>query len=273
MSASRHITLSETFLSHPLLGLTLASFFLLTPPSSLAQSAPAAPVVSKNYTPWPAPPAFLLKAKEQVEAGQWQEALSLLDSQHKTSPLEGESLKLLGNLKMRQLLSPDSPDKQSYSVKRGDSLFSIARKNHCSADYIIAINKIDNPNKLSIGDTLKLRPLNFSVHINAKKRLLTLLDQGVVVKEFPILGQRYEHSQKVSSKIASKVGVVGMGAPLPQTHPEYPSATKELVLSGGTIIGGKETSSPQKNGFFLSAQDCTELSLFLVAGNEVTIEP
>ena len=43
-----------------------------------------------------------------------------------------------------------------YTVREGDSVYSIAKKNHTTPSRIITDNNLENPEKLSVGQTLVL---------------------------------------------------------------------------------------------------------------------
>ena len=46
----------------------------------------------------------------------------------------------------------------SYTVKPGDTLYSIAREHGMDFRELIALNGIDNPNRITVGKVLKVRP-------------------------------------------------------------------------------------------------------------------
>lgn len=48
--------------------------------------------------------------------------------------------------------------KDSYTVKPGDTLYSIAREHGMDFRELIALNGIDNPNRITVGKVLKVRP-------------------------------------------------------------------------------------------------------------------
>ena len=49
-------------------------------------------------------------------------------------------------------------DKDMYTVKSGDTLYSIAREHNMDHRELIALNGIENPNQIAVGHTLRLRP-------------------------------------------------------------------------------------------------------------------
>ena len=51
----------------------------------------------------------------------------------------------------------------SYTVKAGDTLYSIAREHGMDHRELIALNGIENPNQISVGRVLKIRPPSTTV--------------------------------------------------------------------------------------------------------------
>lgn len=51
--------------------------------------------------------------------------------------------------------SPSAPAATQYKIKKGDTLYSIARRNHISLDVLLAANpQVKNPNTLKIGQVI-----------------------------------------------------------------------------------------------------------------------
>ena len=50
------------------------------------------------------------------------------------------------------------PAKDLYTVKRGDTLYSIAQANGVDHRELAALNNIDNPSRIYVGQQLRLRP-------------------------------------------------------------------------------------------------------------------
>ena len=55
----------------------------------------------------------------------------------------------------QQLVIPDSANTKTYVVKRGDTLYGIARDNNTTVDRIKSLNGLSG-NTLSVGQVLKL---------------------------------------------------------------------------------------------------------------------
>lgn len=55
--------------------------------------------------------------------------------------------------------------RKTHVVKKGETLFEIAQKNHTTVRALERLNKIDDPNKISIGQVIKL-PVNIPANGN-----------------------------------------------------------------------------------------------------------
>ncbi|MBK7421763.1 MAG: peptidoglycan DD-metalloendopeptidase family protein [Propionivibrio sp.] len=55
-------------------------------------------------------------------------------------------------------VAPTGAARDSYTVKPGDTLYSIAREHGMDYRELIALNGIDNPNRITVGKILKVRP-------------------------------------------------------------------------------------------------------------------
>ena len=53
---------------------------------------------------------------------------------------------------------PTPAAKDTYTVKSGDTLYSIARDNGIGYRDLIALNRIENPNQITEGQVLRIRP-------------------------------------------------------------------------------------------------------------------
>lgn len=243
------------------------------PPSQpIEKIDPTAPTntVALNYTPWPKEEPVLQDARALITEGKIHQAQTLIAQAAQQKKLSPKGETLLEELSFRVILDPQGPDKITYTVKRGDSLYSIARKNKCSADYIIAINNILTPSRLNIGNTLRLRPLTFSLIIDVKGKTISLLDKNVVVKKYPIVALRSQGTKTLNTTILSETGYVEQQN-ISSTSELFPAANKIMHLGGGYVIEGTENATAPHPGFFLKPQDCNELSLFLIPGNTAII--
>lgn len=243
-------------------------------PAVSASASPASTVrngePAVNYSRWPRRSELWVKASELVKANKTAEARKLLEAEAAQKELPAECKKILSDLKFKQIFDPNGADKTTYKVVRGDSLFTIARKTKSSADYIMAINGIINPSRLNIGDHFQVRPLNLKIIIDVKKKSLSLVDNGEVIRTYPVLAQRTTGTGTLKTVLKSEAGLTGSGAVSAMSE-LYAAANKRLILKTGMVIEGTKNASAPTAGFFLNPQDCNEISLLVIPGNEVEI--
>ncbi|WP_313950631.1 peptidoglycan DD-metalloendopeptidase family protein [Accumulibacter sp.] len=58
-------------------------------------------------------------------------------------------------------------DKDMYTVKKGDTLYSIAAEHGVDFRELIVLNRIDNPNRILVGQSLRVRPAGSAVGAGA----------------------------------------------------------------------------------------------------------
>lgn len=223
-----------------------------------------------NYSRWPKRSELWIQVTELMRQGKAEEARDLLEKESGKTPLTPECEKLLAELKFRDIFSSNGDDKQIYVVKRGDSLTSIARKTKSSMDYIIAINNIMDPGKLTVGQKFVVRPLDMRLEIDVKGKTISLIDKDKVLKVYTVKALRSTNIGTVNTTVRSKTGKSGDGV-IAQSSEFYPAADKVVHLRNGMVINGTRNSTAPAPGFYLSQEDCNELALLLAAGNEVKI--
>lgn len=223
-----------------------------------------------NYSRWPKRPELWTTVTSLLKQGKRDEAQALLEKEKEKEPLSQDCEKILSELKFGQILSPYGEDKSDYIVKRGDTLTNIARKTKCSIDYIIAINNISDSGKLSVGDRFRVRELNMKLRIDVKDKSIAVIDKDKVVKVYPVLALRAEGTGTTKTKVKNKTGVYNGGA-IAAVSEYFPSADKIIHLNNRMVINSTKDSTAPAPGFYLSVEDCNELALLLVAGNEVEI--
>lgn len=248
----------------------LAVSFLSAQTSSLTPSTPPQADKQINYSYWPKRSSLWEKSIALIREGKAAEARKLMEEEKAKGNLPAECIAMLTEMQFNDLYDPKASDKQEYVVKRGDSLFSIARKTKCSADYIMAINNLSHPARLNIGDKLFVRELNMSLLIDVKKKTLSLVDKGVPVKEYELKALRDNGVGSVKTKLAQKNGEID-GLPVPSANELFPASTKTLHLKDGLVIKGTKNATAPEPGFFLAPEDVNELALFLANGNDVEI--
>ena len=114
-------------------------------------------------------------AVSALKNGQIEEAkkhLSFILQYYQDSSTYAEAKRVLGELNVDQLLSPEpGPGKIEYTVKRGDALTLIARRNQCTIDYILRANARSS-DIIRIGDKLWVAPLLFAMEANLTDKTL-----------------------------------------------------------------------------------------------------
>lgn len=257
-------------------GAALAVIMLLLS-EGMAQT-PVPPVVPSsphsaqavNYSRWPQRSALWEKTTQLLKEGKSGDAKKLLEQEASRKELAPECKKILEELKFKQIFDPHAPDKTTYTVVRGDSLFTIARKTKSSADYIMAVNNVMNPSRLNVGDKFQIRHLNLKIVIDVKKKTLSLLDNGELIKVYPILALRSTGVDTIKTIVKSESGMTGTGPVGPMSE-YYPAADKRITLKAGMTIEGTKNATAPSAGFFLTPENCNELSLLIIPGNEVEI--
>ena len=170
-----------------------------------------------------------------------------------------------------------SPDKDSYTIRPGDSLVRIEKKLKVTADVIMRTNGITDPRRLSVGDTLYVPHPDFSVGIDRKTRIVTLYNHSRFFKQYHPVTWNAPAAKVNSPPISGKVTEVASyrnGARVAFGSRDFEDSTHSVLISppGYSLVtdpaeGGEKTAS----GITLSASDMGELSALLTHGVPVTI--
>jgi LysM repeat protein len=192
-----------------------------------------------------------------------------------------EAKDLLGEVNVEILLSRyPSPEKTEYIVKPGDVLAKIARKLKTTPELIMRMNNMSGT-MLRIGDRLLISRPDFSIVIQSKANLVTLLNHGVFFKQYHVRESKLPPKQpstitaKVAETMAWKDGKrVGLGSK------EYISSTRWIRLAGApghTLYSVPDAAHPNVDqpppptGTGLAASDVEELSSLVNNKTPVTI--
>jgi len=183
----------------------------------------------------------------------------------------------LGAINISIFFSPyPSPEKQEYSVQKGDVLMKIATKMKTTSELIMRSNNMSGT-MLHIGQRLLVSQPKFSILISRKEKKVTLLDDGKFFKQYPALNwdapaprTSAPLSGRVREKIAWKNGQeVGLGSK------DYPGSARwvEVGVADYTLYSkGDENTAKPGGGIELSQEDMEELSTLLNKNVPVTIE-
>jgi len=232
--------------------------------------------------PTPIPPhpdiAAFEAAAAALEAGRSEEAraaLAAIVGGDPASPKALEARRLLGGVNSKILFSPvPSPEKTAYTVAKGDALARIASRNKSDAELIFRVNNLPNIN-LQIGQTLYIPTLQIVGFVDREQKILTLTNNGVFFKDYPLLGASVPglaagsvQEVKVGEKFASRDGKrVAFGTK------DFEGCERVVLLSPGnaslrTMPEGAETPP---SGLILAPSDLEEIFVLVSRGVPFTI--
>lgn len=228
--------------------------------------------MAENYSLWPRRPAEFVTARTLAAEGKTDEAAKTLEPLIQRKDVIGKEAKaMLGDLRIREVLSPSSNSLSIYTAKRGDAWISIARKTKCPLDYIIHVNQMTELGMLHIGDDIKYRELHYRVEINVPEKEISVWDGDSFIKSYPITMMKDPGKTNFSTTVKSETGLFG-DQPITPSSPEFAAANKTILLAhGGFVIDSSSDGRMSKSGFYLKREDCNELSLLLQPGNPVNI--
>ena len=238
-----------------LLGLLIfgsAGYFgyqLFIKPSRLEKKEKAA-AIAATPTPTPDPGAHELQRLKSLRAsgdnvGARDGLKTWIDS-HPQSPLMKEARMELGRANLILLFqSSGNPEVITYTVVKGDSLAKIASKQKSNAELIQKANNLSSIN-LQIGQQLVIPSLKTSLELDRKAKSLTLLDNGIVVKEYPLLSSPSAPMKDVpalTTKILDKLANAG-NKRVAFGDKAYAQSERIILLAGNFSIVGVEISGP-----------------------------
>lgn len=216
----------------------------------------------------------LLKEGELVSA---RDRLRYLMTYFPESKTFHEAKRVVGEVNLDLLLSNiPQPKKTIYTVKRGDALVTIARRNRTTIDYIMRANGKTTA-LIYPDEELVVYPLEFRVEIDLEKKLITVYDEDLFFKEYEITGTNLPPDLKapISTTIQEKVAWFGE-RPLNFTDANYMNCSKwirtgkiGLFIRKGAAEGEEEDSSAF--GVKVSKADMEELFTILRIGAKVSL--
>ncbi|MEO6845792.1 MAG: LysM peptidoglycan-binding domain-containing protein [Chthoniobacterales bacterium] len=261
-------------------GLFYYSNFVL--PRKKVQKAKA---IAAAAVPTPTPDYSIAefdKIKPLQDDGKTQEArdayLAFIEKFPNSSKLP-DAKKAIGDLNIQMLFSDfRSPDKQEYTVIKGDAMVKIASKTKTSVDLIYRANNMSSIN-LQIGQVLLIPKVQPSIKVNRKAKTLTLFDNGKLLKEYPIVSFKGSGStgNNVTAQVKEKASLqadkrVAFGAK------EYSGSDRWVMLSNSGIII-KSAPTPQEGtevvypaGIVLDRPDMDEVFVLVNKGTPVSID-
>jgi LysM repeat protein len=250
---------------------------------------PKQPVQQQVATSTPTPPpdpslpdfekAKQLWQENKLEEGR--EAFERFVEMHPYSSKMEEAREALGEINTDIFFSPGpGPDKQEYTVQKGDVLVRIAKKTGASAELIMRANNLDGT-LLQIGDQLIIPKADFSLLINRGDQTVTLRNQGRFFKKYKAKSWTAPKARgsapltgKVGEKIAWREGErVAFGSE------GYAGSARWIMTNvpGFALytVPDEQTDAikvPPPPGIGLSSEEMEELSALLSRNVPITIE-
>ena len=184
----------------------------------------------------------------------------------------------LGECNVQIFLSgTPAPEKEAYTIQKGDVLAKIERKMKAPGELIMRSNGIEDPRKLRVGDVLYVSHPQFSLVISRKKQLVVVYNHGKFFKQYKPRKWSAPVS-KNTAPIAAKITDVASfknGQRVAYGTRDFGGGTHTIQVSASGFSihtdpeeGGEKVTA----GIVLSAEETGELSALLNRGVPVTIE-
>ncbi len=183
-------------------------------------------------------------------------------------------------LSVETLFSPQiTEDSMQYVVKKGDTLYAIAKRFNTTVDLIKKVNNLQSDN-LAIGQKLKVVVAKFSILVEKSRNMLTLMKDGEPFKIYAVSTGKDNSTPvgtfKVEEKMIKPVWYK-MNAKVSPDSEEYELGTRWLGISkkGYGIHGTKDekTIGQQVTAgcVRMKNSDVEELFEIVPSGTEVQI--
>ncbi len=247
-------------------------------------------------------------AVDLIRSGQHEEgreALYRLLQQFPESPTCGEARRIIGEMNMDLLFSPNQmTGKKDYIVQPGDSLSLIARKNNTNLEMLQRMNGLIGIT-LHPGDHLLVVPLEFDVAVDVSAKSVWLVRKGRFFKEYAAFDVKLPPNVKVpaDTTIASKEALLE-GRSIATSDPRSihaekwvraaragiafrtvpvaravvaapappPAAAGKRKKDRGTAQSQAEEPLPEPDsGIFLAKEDLEELFALVRQGSKLTL--
>lgn len=169
---------------------------------------------------------------------------------------------------------------KAYTVKSGDSLYVLARKNHTTVDLIKKINGLTSDD-IYPGMKFKIHTAPFSIKIDKSKNVLVLYSSGEAVKEYSVATGKKNCTPVGEFKIKDKLvnpTWFKTGAILPPGSPENALGTRWMGFDKpaygihGTIEPKSIGTQASEGCIRMLNEDVEELYSIVPVGTKVTIQ-
>lgn len=171
-------------------------------------------------------------------------------------------------------------DSIAYTVKPGDSLYVLARKNHTTVDFIKKINGLKSDN-IYPKMKLKIHTAPFSIEIDKSKNVLVLYSSGEAVKKYSVATGKKNCTPVGEFKITDKLvhpTWFKTGAILPPGSPENALGTRWMGFDKpaygihGTIEPKSIGTQASEGCIRMLNEEVEELYSIVPVGTKVTIQ-
>lgn len=173
-----------------------------------------------------------------------------------------------------------APDSTAYTVKSGDSLYVIAKKNHTTVDFIKKINDLKSDN-IYPKMKLKIHTAPFLIRIDKSKNILVLYSNDEAVKKYSVTTGKKNCTPVGEFKITDKLvhpTWFKTGAILPPGSPENALGTRWMGFDKpaygihGTIEPTSIGTQASEGCIRMLNEDVEELYSIVPVGTKVIVE-
>ncbi|MCG8601324.1 MAG: LysM peptidoglycan-binding domain-containing protein [Verrucomicrobiales bacterium] len=216
----------------------------------------------------------LLKEGELVSA---RDRLLYLMTYFPESKTHNDARRIVGEVNMDLLVSRiPQPNKTIHTVRRGEALVTIARRNKTTIDYIMRSNAKANT-LIYPDEELTVYPLDLRVEVSLEGERVTIYDGDTFFKEYPIRDTNLppEFSSTATTTIKEKVAW-HEGKPINFQDPNYMDCTKWIRTGKIGLVFREYDPDIEKGsqtwGIMLDSADMEELFTVLRNGSRVDLK-
>jgi len=189
-----------------------------------------------------------------------------------------EAKKALGQINTDIFFSAiPAPEKIQYVVRSGDALAKIERKLKTTREMLMRCNNLDDPARLRIGQVLLVNQPDFSVVIDRKEHVLTVLNHTRFFKQYNAMSWNVPPVKKGMEKVPIPAHVGEKiawrnGARVAFGTPEYDGSERwvEIGVKGYTLFTEGGQKPPGGIGF--APDDMEEISTLLAKNVPVVVQ-